>query len=183
MGGMALWPSSASTSNEPGPSVHALTRTETANTPEHASPQLTPEAVVNLQIEALRKSIADPAKVSICFQLASPSNRAFTGPLERFAEMVRQPPFSELAEAEGWQMGKAQVEGERASVLATTCNRKGLCTGFRFWLSLQKEAPFTNCWMTDEVEPLALVDFRGVPISDKSTSMQNDLVPDSWEPE
>jgi hypothetical protein len=129
-----------------------------------ASPDLTPKSVVQLQVEATRAALTQPDRLRVCFELASPSNRAVTGPIARFAEMVFQPPYRELATAEFWQAGEAKVDGDTAQVLVTTCNLNGLCTGYRFWLRLQSDEPFRDCWMTDMVEPLSLVDFRGEPI-------------------
>ena len=56
-------------------------------------PELTPEQVVEIQVEALRKNdVPTPdAGIATTFRFASPGNRKVTGPLERFAPIVKAP--------------------------------------------------------------------------------------------
>lgn len=128
---------------------------------EAASPRLTPRDVVQMQVQALRDSILDSQQIIRCYQLASPSNRSVTGPLERFSQMVLQHPFTELSSSEHWQVGEALVDGRFASVVVTTCSADGKPAGFRFDLVKQTEPPYVDCWMTETVSPLTLVDFEG----------------------
>ncbi|MCR9297178.1 MAG: hypothetical protein NXI32_31140, partial [bacterium] len=126
-----------------------------------ASPTLTPRDVVLMQVQALRDSVHDSQQIIRCYQLASPSNRSVTGPLERFSQMVLQHPFTELSSSEHWQVGEALVDGRFASVVVTTCSANGQAAGFRFDLVKQTQPPYVDCWMTETVAPLTLVDFEG----------------------
>eukprot|EP00039_Didymoeca_costata_P006925 m.94662 g.94662 ORF g.94662 m.94662 type:complete len:270 (-) comp13455_c0_seq4:167-976(-) len=52
-------------------------------------PDVLPEDVVRLQMEALRNDRnCHPAGISACFAFASPDNKAATGPLDRFIRMI-----------------------------------------------------------------------------------------------
>ena len=55
------------------------------------SPDLSPEDVVRIQVEALQRNDepSPDAGIEAAFRFASPSNRRATGPLGRFSEMVR----------------------------------------------------------------------------------------------
>ena len=61
-------------------------------------PALTLEEVVEIQLGALQNN-DDPtpdAGIAQTFALAHPSNRAVTGPLERFGRMIRMPAYAPL---------------------------------------------------------------------------------------
>mmetsp|Transcript_10743 Transcript_10743/g.29640 ORF Transcript_10743/g.29640 Transcript_10743/m.29640 type:complete len:311 (-) Transcript_10743:64-996(-) len=75
------------------------------------TPQTTPESVVRSQLDALQ--IDDIYEV---FKYASPSNKAMTGPWQRFSEMVRSPPYHHLV-----GHARANVVLEVRSKMAPDC--------------------------------------------------------------
>lgn len=116
-----------------------------------ANPRLTPEDVVRLQLTALRSSRRDETAIEQCFALASPTNRAVTGPCSRFSQMVRRQPYGALVDGERALIGTAVVRGPRAMVLVTVFDeQKNVCV-YRFLLSRQEAPPYAGCWMTDAV--------------------------------
>ena len=125
-----------------------------------ANRELSPRDVVLAQVRSLRDARNAPEQIVRCYELASPGNRAITGPLERFSVMVSEPPFDVLSSHENWQVGAAFVEGRNAVVLVTTCDNEGEAAAFRFVLAKQTQAPFEECWMTESVLPTTLVDFE-----------------------
>ena len=144
-------------------------------------PHLTPMDVLRNQLYGLRMNSADG--IARCFGLASPSNRAWTGPLPRFAQMIRRgfpimlnhlsayiktPPMhapSSALHKEGLQ----REDHERPSVQFRVVfvgaassgrnSRGGNAIEEYLWLldrqpSDADEAP--GCWMTNGVAPMEL---------------------------
>lgn len=117
-----------------------------------ARDDLTPETVVRRQVEAIRASVASPERIRECFAFASPGNRAMTGPVERFAEMVMSEPYTSLAKDPEFQVGTAIVEGDFSAVLVTVVSESGTPSAYRFMLERQSVPPYENCWMTVAVD-------------------------------
>ena len=129
-----------------------------------AQPNLEPDDVVRMQVNSIRDAVHDIVKLKVCYSLASPSNRKFTGPFPRFAELVMLPPYDSLATSLEWQMGSAFVDKNVAAVLVSTISKKGEVLGFRFVLRRQN-FPRPDCWLTEAVEFLAeeAVGLTGAP--------------------
>lgn len=115
------------------------------------SPTLGPDEVVHLQLKGLSDPARDGVGVLQCFCLASPANRTETGPLRRFGEMVRNPPFDAMTSPIATLVGRPQRDGNVAKLLVTIIDDKHNVRVFAFILSRQREEPFANCWMTDAV--------------------------------
>lgn len=135
-----------------------------------ANVQYSPEQVVALQVNALVESETYPERIEICYGLASPDNRTVTGPLERFATMVRTVPYDQFIGAQETQVGKAELEEGFANVLVSGISKASQPFAYRFLLSKQSVEPFTDCWMTDTVIPISFVDFQGSVISQTEES-------------
>ena len=131
------------------------------------SPALTPIQVVEAQLSALQRG-----DIKGCFAFASPSNRAATGPWQRFEVLVRQTPaYAPLVGSTRWAVVGALPTGERSF----RCR-------VRVWPAGSSSAPFAvavpvldydwmlskqgagtsypdsvgdvaDCWMTDAVMP------------------------------
>lgn len=114
---------------------------------------LKPDGVVEMQLNALRKSGDDPRAVADCFALASPANQAKTGPLERFAGMVGGPIFRPLVASQAFLVGEPVVEGDAAIVFVSVIDQAGTPSSYLFGLTRQKQPPYAGCWMTDAVWP------------------------------
>jgi hypothetical protein len=116
-------------------------------------PRLSPAEVVRLQVDALRAFRSDQSAISQCYALASPANRAVTGPLDRFTAMVQNPTYRSLVIQTSALVGQELVRGGQATVLVTVLDESRTPHGFRFFLSKQADQPYVNCWMTDAVLP------------------------------
>ncbi len=116
------------------------------------SADLTPAEVVRIQVEALRAndSPAPGAGIATVFRFASPGNRQATGPLPRFARMIRTgyPALLGFARAE---VGEARVRDGRAVVPVTVVLRDGRRVTYGFALSRQAGGTCDGCWLTDGV--------------------------------
>lgn len=120
-------------------------------------PELTPREVVEIQLDSWRASAEDPDALIAAYSMASPQNRQQTGPFQRFASMVSSEPFNALPEGDQWLIGEEHIEDNFATVLVSL-TRQDEILAFRFYLRKQEEPPYTDCWMTDTVEPQQLAD-------------------------
>lgn len=124
---------------------------------QEASPQLAPEEVARKQMEALSAAGPVEARIDQCYRFASPANRTYTGPLNRFSAMVQSPEYQALLNARHFLVGRATQRQNEAHLLVTTVDAAGELTLFRFFLSKQALAPYADCWMTDAVIRLGAV--------------------------
>ena len=116
------------------------------------SPELGPGEVVRLQVEALGRNDrpAPDAGIGTAFRFASPSNRAATGPLDRFARMVKEG-YADMLTFEQAEYGPLRVDGDRAAQEVTLVQPDGRRTTYLFALSRQTGGAYDECWMTDGV--------------------------------
>jgi hypothetical protein len=115
-----------------------------------ASMNMPPEQVVRTQLDALRRneSIGEDRGIRVAWRLASPLNRAFTGPFPRFANMVRSPLYAPLLDHDGARQGPVDVQGGVASQRVVV-ERAGVWLAYRFVLSRDTQ----GAWRTDSVLP------------------------------
>ena len=117
------------------------------------SPDLSPADVVRIQVEALQAN-DDPhpdAGIEAAFRFASPGNRAATGPLPRFARMVKGPVYGDMIDAARAEFGRVAVDGDRAAQRVTLFHDDGRRATYVFGLSVQEGGDCDGCWMTDSV--------------------------------
>ena len=117
------------------------------------SPEWTAAEVIRLQVEALQHNDRPHADAGIgtAFEFASPGNRAATGPLARFAEMVHGPAYRDMLGFERAVYGQIRVEGDRAAQEVTLVQPDGRRVAYVFGLSRQSGGAYDGCWMTDAV--------------------------------
>lgn len=139
---------------------------------EQPRPELSPEEVVRIQLRSLAS--ANGMGMVECFGFASPANRVQTGPIERFAQMVRQPPYDVLSQPHTSVVGSAVFREETARVLVTILHSQRVST-FVWVLSRQKDPPFAGCWMSDAVLPVARL--RGAEPQDSKPAGDSPVSP------
>ena len=161
LSGIGVQPTTDFLSLDP-PTVR-LTEIVSGMTIPHSSQ--TPIDVVSLQLQALAHD--DLAYGSMqCMLFASPKNRAATGPLLDFGEMIHSPPYDILREPDHLLIGEPEYRGKQARVLVTVLRNAEMRA---FWWELSRYAivshPGTDhldleipaaekpelCWMTDAV--------------------------------
>ena len=111
---------------------------------------LTPEQVVELQMNALAAYRDDRSAIRQVFAFASPANKAVTGPVGRFEQMIRGEAYSPMISSDHWMAGKVVSRDGQATVLVTTIDADDRVSLYRFYLSKQT-TPYEGCWMTDRV--------------------------------
>ncbi|TWU46644.1 hypothetical protein [Rubripirellula reticaptiva] len=151
--------------------------------PTVANPSLSPEDVVRLQLESLQETAERPERLIVCFSLASPENRMNTGPLSRFAELIRDDAYRPLLGHQNAMIGRAKVIDGQAAVMATIIAVDDQAYAFEFLLSRyrpngstsgpllaeattmdgrQPDDDSSKCWMTDGVYPVFVADVSAV---------------------
>lgn len=124
-----------------------------------ADPAITPLEVVSIQLSALQAN-DDPSVdhgIRQTWAFAHPDNRRVTGPLARFASMMRSPAYEMLInhrqhtitpwnEARDWVEFKVLIEDSRGRALS-----------FYWVVKKVDEGEFTGSWMTSAVSAPSLV--------------------------
>jgi len=119
-------------------------------------PELTATEVVEVQLRALQEN--DPMTddgLAKTFEFASPGNRAATGPIRRFASMIRNG-YPILLNSSSFSVLSALRVGEGRYAV-----RVRVVAGDSFGLGGEEEVFFwqlsktESCWMTDAVMPEA----------------------------
>ncbi|MGQ7844203.1 DUF4864 domain-containing protein [Granulosicoccus sp. 3-233] len=116
---------------------------------EHA-----PEQVVSIIIGALQSN--DPASdsgIATVYRFASPANRASTGPLARFSNMIKRG-FPDMLNHVRARYTPMQVQDDQALQAVWLSTPDGRENGYGFQLSRQRGGEFDGMWMTDAVIPL-----------------------------
>lgn len=121
------------------------------------STELQPGDVVRIVIDALAHN-DEPyvdAGIETTFLFASPANRVNTGPLDRFARMVKGPTFGIMVNHVESEFSEVVVAGDTAYQMVRLTAASGRSTVFAFRLGRQLDGEFKDMWMTDAVWPVA----------------------------
>lgn len=130
-----------------GCATDAATPSAERNFPD---PALSPREVVAIQLEALGSDYPGDEGVEIAFRFASPSNRAMTGPVPRFAGMIRSERYRIMLDYERVEYAPVIMQGEVA-LQRVMLIRGDKTAVFDFYLRRQSIDPYVDCWMTEAV--------------------------------
>jgi len=115
-----------------------------------------PEEVVKIVINALadNDNPYPDAGIETTFNFASPANKINTGPLERFASMVKGPIFGMMLNHKKSEFSEV-VRGENTAYqMVRLLTRDNQEVHFAFRLGLQLDGEYKGMWMTEAVWPL-----------------------------
>lgn len=114
---------------------------------------LKPGEVIKTVIDALRDNDATDAGIATVFCFASPGNKAQTGPLERFTNMIKRG-FSDMLNHSDSYYDDIQIRGDVAVQPVWLVTSDGKEVGYLFRMGKQASGEFQGMWMTDGVMPL-----------------------------
>ncbi len=114
------------------------------------APEYGPQEVVRIQLEALRNNDDQDRGIALAFRFASPANRRITGPLPRFARMIKEEPYDLMLHYEEARFGPLEEESNSARMRVMLID-EGAVRQYVFQLSRRPFAPCEGCWMTDSV--------------------------------
>lgn len=125
-------------------------------TPRKPSVTIKPDEVVEIIIDALKTN--DPENgdqgIETVWRFAAPSNKAVTGPLQRFTQMIKGS-FPDMLNHIDDDIGPIQVEGDIAIQPVYLVTPQGDEVGYLFRLRRQRSGDYKGMWMTEAVYPIA----------------------------
>lgn len=122
---------------------------------ERPDPALSPERVVEIQLDALQNN-DDPrpdAGIERTWAFAHPDNKRITGPLKRFAAMIKSPGYRALVNHRKHVIRKVARTGDMAWFLVTVVPESGAVTAYQWKLEKVRDGADVGAWMTVAVSP------------------------------
>ena len=113
--------------------------------------------MVEIVVSALQANSEEnnDAGIATVYSFASPGNRANTGPLERFARMVKGG-FPDMLNHLGARYEPIEITGNNALQAVWLTSVTGKETGYAFKMGKQLSGEYKGMWMTEAVIPLGL---------------------------
>ena len=118
------------------------------------TPEINPEEVVKIQLSSLMNN-NEPylnAGIEQTWEFAHPSNRAFTGPIQRFTQMMYAPSYAVLLNHKKHDIIEVKLDKNIAFFFIELTSIDGKMFGFKWTLEkVKEEGGFKDCWMTTAV--------------------------------
>ena len=117
--------------------------------------------VVTIQLEALQRNDEPYADAGIeqTWTLAHPRNQRQTGPLSRFTQMLKSPPYRAILNHRSHHIELAESSAEQAIFLITIEGMTGSAVGYEWMVGKVASGEHAGCWMTTGVSmPVPLGD-------------------------
>ena len=118
------------------------------------TPEINPEEVVKIQLSSLMNN-NEPylnAGIEQTWEFAHPSNRAFTGPIQRFIQMMYAPSYAVMLDHKKHDIIEVKLDKNIAYFFIELTSIDGKMFGFKWTLEkVKEEGGFKDCWMTTAV--------------------------------
>lgn len=114
------------------------------------SPELSPQEVVKIQLQAFGNNNAEDEGIEIGFRFASPQNRRRTGPLPRFASMLKGPAYGVMLEHDRAEYAELLMR-DGLALQRVQLFRGDTVVVYDFYLRRQNLSECQGCWMTEAV--------------------------------
>lgn len=113
------------------------------------NPGYTPEDVVKIQLDSLQNNdiLGGNHGIRNAYRFTSPVNRATTGPIDKFIDMVKNPLYHSLVGFENAEVEAKRVRNDTALLSVRLVHHRGDSL-YLFALSR-----YNGCWMMDSVLP------------------------------
>jgi hypothetical protein len=118
-------------------------------------PALSPAEVVDIQLSALQANDTPgpDAGIAQTFAFAHPDNRRVTGPLPRFAQMIKGPRYEVLLNHRAHEIREVASTADEAAFAVIVISRTGEAVGFRWAVARVAGGEHAGAWMTIAVSP------------------------------
>jgi hypothetical protein len=118
-------------------------------------PTLSPAEVIAIQLSALQANdTPEPdAGIAQTFAFAHPDNRRVTGPLPRFAQMIKGPRYEVLLNHRAHEIREVASTDDEAAFAVIVTSRTGEVVGFRWAVARVAGGEHAGAWMTIAVSP------------------------------
>ena len=119
------------------------------------SRHLSPREVIEIQLTALQTNSAKKPNAGIqqTWAFAHPNNRAVTGPIERFAKMLKNKNYRSLLGHKEYKIRKVVIAPKIANFHIVIVSSDNLKLSFDWRLQKVEEGDFIGSWMTTSVSP------------------------------
>jgi Domain of unknown function (DUF4864) len=112
-------------------------------------PALSPEQVVTIQLSALQANEAGTdAGIALTWAFAHPDNKRMTGPLSRFAQMIRGPQYRMLLNHRAHDIRSVSRTDDEAVFAVTVTSQAGEVVGYRWSVAKVIGGEHAGAWMT-----------------------------------
>ena len=118
-------------------------------------PALSPEVVIEIQLSALQANdIPKPdAGIMQTWAFAHPDNKRMTGPLPRFAQMIKGPLYQMLLNHRSHEIKEVSRSDYVAVFAVIVTSQTGEVVGYRWSVAKVAEGANAGAWMTTAVSP------------------------------
>tara|TARA_Y100001936_G_C15997829_1_gene626111 strand:- start:39 stop:494 length:456 start_codon:yes stop_codon:yes gene_type:complete len=124
------------------------------------NPSIKPIDVISIQLEALKNNNDpfDDAGIIQTWEFAHPNNRIFTGPINNFIKMIKNPSYSMMLDHLDHKINTIKENDSISLYFVELIDWKGNKYGFEWIVSkVEDDSEFKNCWMTSGVsQPLPM---------------------------
>lgn len=122
---------------------------------QQPDPGLSPKRVVEIQLQSLRQndSPVPDAGIEQTWVFAHPENKRLTGPLERFAVMLKGPNYKMLLTLREYRIEKVVRTEKRALFNVSIVAAAGQRAAFQWEVAKVEEGIHAGAWMTIGVSP------------------------------
>lgn len=116
-------------------------------------PALSPAEVVDIQLSALQANDMPQADAGIAqtWVFAHPDNRRVTGPLPRFAQMIKGPQYQMLLNHRSHEIREVFRTDAEAVFAVIVTSQTGSVVGFRWVVAKVSDGEHAGAWMTTAV--------------------------------
>jgi hypothetical protein len=118
-------------------------------------PTRSPAEVIAIQLSALQANDTPERDAGIAqtFAFAHPDNKRITGPLPRFAQMIKGPQYQVLLGHRSHEINEVFRNDDQAAFAVIVTSRTGEVVGFRWAVARVADGEHAGAWMTIAVSP------------------------------
>ena len=118
-------------------------------------PALSPADVVAIQLNALQTNDTPETDAGIAqtWAFAHPDNKRVTGPLPRFAQMIKGPLYQVLLGHRSHEIREVLATDDQVDFAVTVTSQKGEVVGCRWSVAKAAGGDDAGAWMTISVSP------------------------------
>jgi len=118
-------------------------------------PALSPTEVVSIQLNALQANDTPETDAGIAqtWAFAHPDNKRVTGPLPRFAQMIKGPLYQMLLGHRAHEVKEISRTDNQAVFAVTVTSQTGSVVGYRWSVAKVTDGESAGAWMTVGVSP------------------------------
>jgi Domain of unknown function (DUF4864) len=118
-------------------------------------PALSPGDVIDIQLSALQANDTPQRDAGIAqtWAFAHPDNQRVTGPLARFAQMIKGPQYQVLLNHRSHEVREVSRTDSDAVFAVMVTSRSGNVVGFRWAVAKVSDGANAGAWMTTAVSP------------------------------